>query len=108
MKGYTITKEARKNLGFHINIRRKIHGLALRDLANLLEVKKDYLIALEKGKLKVINPILLIKLADILGIHYLMLYMLIGYVNTSDIANFFTNGNNYNSRIYNIIEREIL
>jgi transcriptional regulator with XRE-family HTH domain len=85
MTSFTISVEQREVLGFQLNRRRRMREMTVSELANNVGVDKAYIKALEKGKLANINPKILMKLGEILGIHYLMLYALIGYVELLDL-----------------------
>ncbi len=67
------------SLGEYIRVKRLERGLGLREMASKLDISSAYLSNLEMGKHSKANPLLLIRIAEILKIDHLKLYKTIGY-----------------------------
>lgn len=68
-------------LGEYIRSQRVKNKIGLREMAKMLDISSAYLSNLETGKHSMANPLLLKKIAEILGIDHLKLYKIIGYTN---------------------------
>lgn len=67
------------SLGEYIRVKRLERRLGLREMASKLDISSAYLSNLEMGKHSKANPLLLLRIAEVLNIDHLKLYKTIGY-----------------------------
>lgn len=101
MEGFTVTEKQRKALGFYINRRRRMNGLTVSYIANSIGVKVDYIRALERGQIVLINPLVIMKVGELLEVNYIFLYTLAGYVKTHDLNKMLTHSRQFKNLIDN-------
>lgn len=68
-------------LGEFIRNQRIKRDIGLREMSKKLEISSAYLSNLESGKHSMANPLLLLKISEILKIDHLKLYKIVGYTN---------------------------
>ena len=68
-------------LGEFIRNQRIKKDIGLREMSKKLEISSAYLSNLESGKHSMANPLLLLKISEILKIDHLKLYKIVGYTN---------------------------
>lgn len=77
---YTVPEEKRKNLAEVLRKARENKNLGLNQLAVKTGIQSSIISRLENGKILKINPYLLKKIAEGLGIDYKELYKIVGYL----------------------------
>lgn len=98
------------SLGEYIRILRINKGLGLREMASMLDISSAYLSNLEMGKHSKANPLILMKIAEILNVDHLRLYKIIGYTNKdlgdlkAEIKSSYSEKETSNKRMQKIIQ----
>lgn len=80
MNKYIVNEEARINLGKYIKKYREKRGLGLNQLSLKIAVTSSLISKLENGLIQKISPFLLQEIASGLGINYIELYKIAGYL----------------------------
>ena len=75
-----MTETAAKELGTTLRAVRDLHGKSLRAVAEPAGISVAYLVKLEKGEVTAPSPHVLHRLAESLGVEYIELMRLAGYI----------------------------